>query len=195
MDPVAARCGLAGGFVNPSSYYLQGPPCRGSLCECFRWAKLVLEPLAVAAERMAQRGHYPGHIHRSRLYRGATGWDMLRLRMSSDGSSFCRTLRKWVRGQAVEEWSVKEAQFIRHSFLIVTIIALLARAVAGSAAVHGQRGGKREPRRYGTQWTWDRILGQRASVRLALDSCPRFLASDEPFTCQFSRDFFVFQRF
>jgi LexA-binding, inner membrane-associated putative hydrolase len=59
-----------------------------------------------------------------------TCFEYLSLRMDQ---VFCRTLRHWVGGQAVEEWSEREAKFIRHSFLIVTIIALLACAVAGSA--------------------------------------------------------------
>jgi hypothetical protein len=46
---------------------------------------------------------------------------------------FCRTLRKWLGGQPVVQWSEREAKFIRRSFLVVTIIALLACAVAGSA--------------------------------------------------------------
>src|SRR5262245_8545350 len=49
---------------------------------------------------------------------------------------FCRTLRNWVGGQPVEEWSEREARFIRRSFLVVTIIALLACVVAGSGAAY-----------------------------------------------------------
>jgi LexA-binding, inner membrane-associated putative hydrolase len=52
---------------------------------------------------------------------------------------FCRTLRKWFGGQPAEQWSEKEALFIRRSFLVVTIIAFFACAVAGSATAYLSR--------------------------------------------------------
>ena len=53
--------------------------------------------------------------------------------------AICRTLRHCLGGQAVPHWSETEARFIRRSFLVVTIIALLACAVAGSATACASR--------------------------------------------------------
>src|SRR5262245_8545354 len=62
---------LAANLASPVSVH------RGDFRERLRRAKLVLEPLAVAAERMAQLGHYPDRIHRLPLHRRTSRSDLV----------------------------------------------------------------------------------------------------------------------
>jgi hypothetical protein len=74
---------------------------------------------------------------------GEAGWIFIAVRLNRTFFEFiwprmdaeiCRVLRKFFGGHAVDSWSTREARIIRTSYLIGTVAALLACAVAASKA-------------------------------------------------------------
>jgi hypothetical protein len=75
---------------------------------------------------------------------GLAGWVYIGVRLDRTWFEFvslrfdqelCRTLRKWFGGRPVAAWSATEARLIRRGYLLVTVAALLACVIAGSATL------------------------------------------------------------
>jgi hypothetical protein len=74
---------------------------------------------------------------------GIAGWVYVAVRLDRKWFEFvwlrfdqevCKVLRKWFGGRPTEQWTAAEARVIRHSYLAMSVTALLACAVAASRA-------------------------------------------------------------